>query len=138
MPNTTNALQMTILSTEDSSQQVLVNRSATPSMDGDICELVSYSRTPDAVIHQMPFPVGVTTVYQIYIKNLSAAGSLMVTGNPGSTIVNTLALLGPGDVFLYWATTKTAPLIGALGQGYSEIDITGSVAGIFYEYFLGA
>lgn len=138
MANTvTNALQMTILSTEDGTNNVLVNRSATPSLDENVADYVAYGKGAIAVT-ALPFPEGITNITKLYIRNLSAAGSLLINATPQGGVAANLALLGPGDVFCYFQDATGAPAVSGISQGYSAVSVSASVANLLYEYFMGA
>jgi hypothetical protein len=134
----TNQLQLTILATEDSTNNVLVNRTVSPLFDGLFADFVSYAKTPDLATHNLIFPSGFNTMFQVYIRNLDAAGSLLISAIPVGGGLVSFALLGPGDVFVVWAATEGAPAVGGTTQGYTQINITGSAVGVKYEYYLGA
>lgn len=139
MANTvTNQLQLTVLSTEDSSNVVLVNRSVVASLDENIQQFVSYAKAQVGG-SSLAFPVGTSTVTKLYIRNLAApgGGSLQVNVLPTGGVSVDAGILGPGDVFVYWQASTGAPAIGA-SQGYTAINVASSVANLPFEYFLGA
>lgn len=137
-PTVTNQLQLTILATEDGSNVVLVNRSATPAIDDNVADFIAYGKTPDAALHAVPFPSGYATINHFYIKNNAGAGSLLISITPTGGALVSAALLGPGDCFVYWQDDVGAPAVGGVTQGLTAVSVTGSAANIAYEYFMGA
>ena len=138
----TNQLQLTILSTEDSTNNVLVNRSCAPQLDEFVADFTSYAKTPDGVAHSLTTGgqvLGFASFSHVYVRNLAAAGSLAVlikpNGGAGAAVVT--AILGPGDVFVYWQGSVGAVAIGGVIQGLADVQVQGSAAGIVFEYFLG-
>lgn len=143
----TNQAQITILSTEDSTNNVLVNRAVQPSFDGIMGGGIFYAQTPDTSAHNIPFPLVPISGGQpieakhFYIRNLSPAGSttvlkIDVTPNPGPSGVGSI-ILGPGDVYLYWQNSSVTTFLAGMQQSISAVAVTGSASGILYEYFLG-
>lgn len=135
-----NSLQMTIISTEDSTSNVLVNRSVAPSLDENIATFVSYAKTTDLLAHDIVFPLPETTVSRFYIRNLAPAlgGSILVSIKPFGGVLFPAVILGPGDVFTYWPASTAAAAIAGIAQGIAQIQVQASAALIPFEYFLGA
>ena len=138
----TNQLQLTILSTEDSTNNVLVNRSCAPQLDEFVASFISYAKTPDGAAHSLTTGgqvLGFASFSHVYVRSLALAGSLAVltkpNGGAGAAVVT--AVLGPGDVFVYWQGSVGAVAIGGVIQGLADVQVQGSAAGIVFEYFLG-
>lgn len=140
MANTvTNTANVQVLSTEDSTGNVLVNRTVQPSLDVVFGGSAFYALTPDNLPHAIVFPLSVTVVKHFYMRNLGAAGSILLTGAlaPNPTVSGNLALLGPGDVWFYWQASTGAPAVTGQVQGYWQFGYQGSAASIPFEYFVG-
>jgi hypothetical protein len=135
----TNSAQIQVSSVEDTTSTVLVTRTAIPSLDVLTSGGMFYVATPDAASHVINFPLGVTIVKHLYIRNTgSGSQSLLVTWAPNGGAAVTIALLGPGDVLVYWQDSLGAPLVTAINQGLTSLSVQSNVAGVTYEYFLGA
>lgn len=139
MPNQTNIAQINILCTEDSTSNVLVNRSFSPTLDGKFGLFGTYIVDPTAGPTPLPFPSGVTTIYNAYFRNLAPLGgqniNLQITWTTNAT--PTQICLTPGDIELYWTNQNTVVLAGV---GISAVAFTGDAGGggNVLEYFLGA
>lgn len=136
MPNVTNQLQLAILSTEDSTNQVLVNRTGIATLDETSQQFASYALAPVGGT-PLPFPAGTSKITKLYVKNLAAAGSLQVTAQPNGGASVTVGILGPGDIFCYWQNSTGAPAIGVNSQGYTAVNVASSVANLPFEFFMG-
>jgi hypothetical protein len=141
MPNlVTNQLQLTVLSTEDSTNNVLVNRTAIPSLDEFVADFVAYGKATGPAF-SLPFPEGFTLITKFYIRNLASigGGSILVTWQlNGGVATEPIAVIGPGDILVYWQGSTGAAFVGATGQGINFVSVASSVVNVPYEYFLGA
>ena len=137
--NQTNVAQCTILATEISTGNVLVNRSFAPSLLAAQGIYGTYLAPPGSTA-ALPFPAGLTTAYNVYIRNLATTvlGSV-VTFNilfSGNSTPQVVTLFG-GDVWLYWSLNNSGTI---LGQGVSAINLlaaAGSNTNASFEYFIG-
>ncbi len=133
----TNVAQVTVLCTEDSTSNVLVNRSFAPSLDANSGIYGTYINNPAAGTVGLPFAYGVTSIFNFYARNLAAPGGgniqIEVTFNGGAAEVITLQ---PGDVFLYWSNSNAAATTGIGISLVRVINVPASTA--TFEYFMGA
>lgn len=137
MATVTNSLEITVLATEDTTNAVLVNRSATPSLDENIADFVSYAKIPN-VLTAIPFPAGITAATKIYIRNIhTAAASILVNMTPQGGAAANICLLGQGDVFCYWQDVVGSAAVAGVSQGYTTLSLQASVANVLCEYFIG-
>jgi hypothetical protein len=136
----TNTAQVQILSVEDTTQNVLVNRTASPFLDVTFAEGMYYETTTDTSPHSFEFPflIAGQIMKHFYVRNTSVAGSLWVSGSVnGSAPSPNLAILGPGDVFIYWQGSANAQPAGGISQGFTGLTYQGSAIGISFEWFVG-
>lgn len=133
--NQTNTANITILATEDSTGNVLVNRTFAPSLDCNAGIFNTYMLTPQALPLVLATPTTETANFSnVYVRNTSGAGggnvqiSVTWTSSPAA-----LVTLKPGDVFLYWGTSESSPLTG-ITSIVAEV-VSGSNATL--EYFIG-
>jgi hypothetical protein len=84
---------------------------------------------PDTNQHTLDLPL--TTPRQIIIHNTHTLGILTIVGTPSGGASATLALLGPNDIFVYWAPSA------ASGTGYTTLKYTADTTGTTFEMFLG-
>lgn len=133
----TNVAQISILATENTTSNVLVNRSFAPSLDAKSGLYGTYINNPAAGTVSLTFPFGVTTIYNFFARNLASAGggniqlSVIWTGGAASIIT-----LTPGDVELYWSNQDTATTAGIGLTNVSVVNVPASSA--TFEYFFGA
>ena len=72
-----------------------------------------------------------TTVLQFYIKNTHSAANITVTGTPQGGSTQTLCVLPPGAVFVYWAP------VTSVTAGYTQLRYTSDTTGATFELFIG-
>ena len=139
--NVTNTVVLQLLSTEDSTQNVLVNRAASSSLDVVLSSGLYYASTPDNLGHgfEIPFWMANETINQFYVRNTNPTGSILITGQPvGGGASANLALLGPGDVFIFWQDSTGSPPVSGMTQGLNANPVyQGSAANITFEWFVG-
>jgi hypothetical protein len=133
----TNVAQVTVLCTEDSTSNVLVNRSFAPSLDAASGVYGTYTNNPAAGPIVLPFPYGIVTIFNFYARNLAAPGGGNVqfeltwtTNGAPETVV-----LTPGDVILYWSNQNSVATAG-IGISLIRLDNVPASTATF-EYFLG-
>lgn len=133
----TNVAQISILATENTTSNVLVNRSFAPSLDAKNGVYGTYINNPAAGTVALSYPFGVTTIYNFYARNLASAGGgniqLSVIWTGGAAEIITLT---PGDVLLYWSNQDTATTTGIGITNVSVVNVPASSA--TFEYFFGA
>ena len=146
MANTvTNVANIQILSTEDSTQNVLVNRQISPSLDVVFAKGLWYQVTPDTTAHALQLPLSVPVAKHFYMRNTGSIGTLLLTytlvGGPAPIPA---IILGPGDMFLIWQASTASPAVSGITQGIqvalggNAFTVQGSAQGITYEWFAGA
>lgn len=135
--NQTNVAQVSILATENTTSNVLVSRSFSPSLDAKSGLYGTYINNPAAGTVSLTFPFGVTTIYNFYARNLASAGggniqlSIIWTGGAAEIIT-----LTPGDIILYWSNQDTLTSAGIGITNVSAVNVAASTA--TFEYFFGA
>jgi hypothetical protein len=130
MPNITNTLIANITATEDSTQNVIVNRSnGSPSFDSTTALSMEYF-VLGAGANGIPLPVSPCT--QVYIKNIDVAKSFSVNWTPNGGGAAVIIELNPSDSIMLWAKPG-----GSVTPGITGLTITPSAAGCLVEYFLG-
>lgn len=125
MPNITNTAILNITATEDTTQNVIVNRTV-PSLafDSNVSSGVLYqSLANGANVIALP----AATCYQLYVRNNDPALLITVSTNNG-----VIAQLGPGEVCLIWEHATGTP-----GQGFTSLGLNASGANALVEYFIG-
>lgn len=132
----TNTAQITVLCTEDSTSNVLVNRSFSPALDAVAGVYGTYWAQPSGVTGLL-FPLGLAVAYNFFIRNLGAVGAGSISCNMTMSGAGSLSVvLGPGDVWLLWGNSNSLTIVNGLGiVGIS----VGSAAGVGvpFEYFIG-
>ena len=127
----TNALLATITATEDSSGNVILNRSTgNPSIDSSVATGMEYLAL-GAGANVITLPISPTT--EVYIKNIDSAKSIKVTWTLNGGASNDVINLNPGGQILLWDTPGSAPA----APGITALTLTPSAAGALVEYFFG-
>jgi hypothetical protein len=133
--NTTNAVNVNISTTEDSSGAIDITRNISQSYDSNLAQLVSYAFANVALISLMPsLAVGSGFVaFQVYIKNNDANNQLAVVLTPLNGVAANVVYLNPQDFILIWQKTG-----GAVNGGFSNVQVGASVGSrTQFEYFIG-
>lgn len=86
-------------------------------------------KAPDTSQHTLDLPT--TTVRQILFYNIDDAAIITLVGTPSGGAEATLAKLGPGDIFIYWAPSE------ASGSGFSSLKYTSDTSSAPFQMFLG-
>lgn len=125
MANITNTAIINITATEDTTQNVIINRSV-PNLnfDSNLASGVIYASLLNGA-NAIALPAA--TCYQLYVRNNDPA--LFVTV---STNVGVIAQLKPGEVCLLWQKATGTP-----GVGFTTVGLNASGAGCLVEYFIG-
>lgn len=135
--NQTNVAQVSVLATENTTSNVLVNRSFSPSLDAKSGLYGTYINNPAAGTVALSFPFGFTTLYNFYARNLASVGGgsiqLSVIWTGGAAEIITLT---PGDIILYWSNQDTLTTAGIGITNVSVVNVPASTA--TFEYFFGA
>ena len=129
--NVTNTLSATILTTEDSSGTVPINRGlGNLSFDSIYGDFVTYKKLAagDNVID-----IPSTKAFQVYVKNNDPALFIIVKYTPTTGTSQSSPSLGPGEVFVIWQDI-TNP---AATAGITALTLNASGANALVEYFLG-
>lgn len=131
MPTTdvTNTLIATIVSTEQSSGNIPINRgTGNPSFNVNVGQFTTYFALADGANNiALPF----TPITQLYIKNIDATNYIKVSWTPGGGVSGTVLSLNPGDQILFWGNPA------GITPGIAALILTTTVAGVLCEYFLG-
>jgi hypothetical protein len=130
MPNMTNTLISNITATEDTTQNVIINRSTGASFDGSASAMSEYISLA-AGTTPISLATGICT--QFYLKNIDPNGhSVIVSWTPttGASVPNVITLY-PGDQIMFWAKPGTS------NGGITALSLTPSAATTLIEYFFG-
>lgn len=138
MANTiTNTLNFSILSTEDSTNNVPIQRSVSPKIDLAFAQFTTYASLA-AGNNAIAFPPGITTAYCVYVRNLHATNAIAVKFTPTGWALVEFANLGPGDCCLYWCTAVSAVAAeNTTGNGITALTLYASAGTTTCEYFIG-
>ena len=108
----------------------IINRSSgVVSYNGVAGEYNSRTLAADTSIHTFEIPVA--TVLQFYFKNTHATAVILLTGTIQGGATQSIARVGPGGVFCYWAAVTDTD------TGFTELRYTSDVASATAEFFLG-
>ncbi len=108
----------------------LINRSSgVVSYDGVGGEFDKRTLAADTSIHSFDLPA--TVVLQFYFKNTHATAVILLTGTIQGGSTQSVARVGPGGVFCYWAAVTDTD------TGYTALSYTSDVASATAEIFLG-
>lgn len=130
MPNITNSLIANISATEDSSSNVIINRSTgNPAFDSNSAQMYEYQLL-SAGANNFPLPTGIGL--QIYIKNIDPAGTITVNWTPKGGAAANIVVLYPGDQIILFQK------LGSTNAGITTLTLTPSAASVLCELFLGA
>lgn len=134
--NVLNTLNALISSTESNSGNTPISRgTGSPSFAADYGAFTTKQLFPTGTTAlQIPNSVaGVAALSQFYFKNLDKTGNIQLTGViAGVTGIQTLAVLGPGDQFIFWTDSD------GTASPYTAINVVVAAnAGCSAEYFLG-
>lgn len=125
MANVTNTLVANITATEDTTQNVIVNRTV-PNMifDSNTAQGVIYAILANGA-NAITLPAA--RCFQLYIRNNDPANTITPTLSTGAT-----PILFPGDCLIIWQknTNVTA--------GFTTLSLSASGANTLVEYFIGA
>jgi hypothetical protein len=129
--NTTNAVTLNIITTEDTTGAVEVNRSVSLSYDSNFAQFISYLKvlTTNA---DLGTPV-TGPFFQVYVKNNDPSNQVQILLQPTGDANVIVANLNPQDFICMWQKTS-----GNSPAGYTAVTavcISGSSCLI--EYFLG-
>lgn len=128
--NTTNGLTATITSTEDSTQNVPINRgTGNPAYDSTVGEFTFYY-TLAAGANVIALPI--LHVTQLYIKNNDPSKTIQVTWTPNGGASASIINLNPGDIIMLWANPA-----GATSPGITNLTLTSVAGGALVEFFFG-
>lgn len=134
--NATNTLQATIISA-DANGTISINRGfGNPAFPGNVGDLtINQILANGANVIGLPISGTVTGMQNIYVKNNAApgGGTITVTLAINNGAPFTAAILQPGGVFLVW--NVPSPPVAA--SQYTAMTLTGSVANLPVEYFVG-
>ncbi len=108
----------------------LINRSSgVVTYNGIGGEFDKRTLAADVNIHTLDLPA--TVVLQFYFKNTHATALILLTGTIQGGVTQSLARVGPGGVFCYWAAATAATV------GFTELRYTSDTASATAEIFLG-
>lgn len=134
MPNITNTLSANISATEDSTSNVIINRSTgSPAFDSTSALMLTDIALVVGNNVLIPGTLGVATPTQLYVKNNSPAGqTIAVTWTAIGQAAAYVTLLYPGDQIILWQKP------GGASAGIQALTLTTVAAGALAEYFIGA
>jgi hypothetical protein len=129
--NVTNALSATIISTEDTTGLVPVNRGlGNLSFDSIFADFTTYEKL-GAGDNAITIPNG--KAFQVYVKNNDPALFIVVKYTPTGLAQQLSATLGPGEVFVMWQQITNANA----NAGITGLVLNASGANALVEFFLG-
>jgi hypothetical protein len=129
--NVTNALSATIISTEDTTGLVPVNRGlGNLSFDSIFADFTTYEKL-GAGDNAIAIPNG--KAFQVYVKNNDPALFIVVKYTPTGLAQQLSATLGPGEVFVMWQQITNANA----NAGITGLVLNASGANALVEFFLG-
>lgn len=129
--NITNGFILNFTGTEDTTQNVPINRGINVSFDSIVGEFTAYHKISGAT--GIGFP-GITIAYQIYVRNLDTVNQVTVTVTPVSGAPIAIAVLNPGGTDFVLLCTKSG---GAANAGWSTLQLTPVAGTALVEYFIG-
>ena len=100
--NVNNNLVATILSTEDDTGNVPINRGCGDlAFDSNFGDFFTYRTFPTG--SQAIFIPGASPIaFQLYVRNLDPTHSVFVEYTPFGGVLEASPAIGPGDVFIIW------------------------------------
>lgn len=108
----------------------IINRSSgVVSYAGVAGEFDKRTLAADTSIHTFDLPCSV--VLQFYFKNTHATAVILLTGTIQGGASQSIARVGPGGIFCYWAAVTDTD------TGYTELRYTSDVASATCEMFIG-
>lgn len=126
----TNTLIANITAQEDSSQNVIVNRSTgNPAFDSVVAEYQGYFQLANGA-NAIALPAA--TCYQLYIRNLDPALIITPTITPKGGAPTVREQLYPGDQMIIWQVNTGA------NAGFTAVNLSASGASCLVEFFIGA
>jgi hypothetical protein len=129
--NVTNALSATIISTEDTTGLVPVNRGlGNLSFDSIFADFTTYEKL-GAGDNAIVIPNG--KAFQVYVKNNDPALFIVVKYTPTGLAQQLSPTLGPGEAFLMWQQITNANA----NAGITGLVLNASGANALVEFFLG-
>lgn len=122
----TNTLVANVSSTEQSTSNVPINRgTGNPAYACNVGVFATYVQLGGSTNIVLP----ITTVTQLYIKNIDPTLSCIVNWTPKNASNATILELNPGDQIIFWSNPG-----GATSPGITSLTLTGTG---LVEYFLG-
>lgn len=129
MPNVTNSLSASILSTDDTTQNVPINLgTGNPAFNSTFGEYIRYGSCGVGGAN-LYFPQ--TPVYQFYFKNNDPAKLITINWTPQGSGLVTVIDLSPGDQILFWQA------VGGANAGITTCTVSASSGTALFEYFAG-
>lgn len=130
--NVTMTPQLTLLGVENTTQNVLINRSIAPSLDAITAKAVSYLLEGVGLVSVTP---EITPFYLVYVRNLHATNAVLVELTPVGGALVAVVNLGPGGFLMITDTALTAaPAVGGISRGFSAMSVQASGASTPIEY----
>lgn len=129
MANITNTLIANVTATEDSTQNVTINRTLSNlNFDSSVAAIDQYPSLPsgDNIIG-LPIP----TVFQLMVVNKDPALIITPKITPKGGVLAICTQLYPGDVMIIWQKP------GSANGGITGLTLNASGAGALYEVFFG-
>jgi hypothetical protein len=122
--------------------QVIDNAASTQRVNSPIASVIAQAAacfydpyilipTPGPIILVLP----ATTIWTVYVRNISGANSISITGTPtGGSAWASPYVLPPTSVFYVGATYASNPAVG----GFTAISLSSSAANTYAEVLLAA
>lgn len=131
MPNPANTISGSILAT-DLDGNAPVNRSiGNPTYNPSADVVGNFTTNQQLANGDNTIGLPVAAVYNLYIRNLDNATTITVKIKINAGAQQTVAVLQPGAIFVYWSKTAVA------ASSITEIILNASGAGTAAEYFIG-
>jgi len=120
-----------VINQQDSSGVNIINRQVGAIAYGGIAgEFDKRTLAADTNSHALDLPVA--TVLQFFFKNTHTSANITLTGTKSGGASQTLCVVPPGGVFVYWS-----PLSTGTGVGFTALNYQSDVASASAEMFLG-
>ena len=128
MASSVNNLTM-LINRQDASGVNVENRNIGAVSFSGVSGEFDVRQAPGTSITTLDLPT--TLVLQFYFKNTHSAANITLTGTAQGGSTQTLCVLPPGGVYVYWApvTSTTA--------GYTQLRYTSDTTGATFEMFIG-
>jgi hypothetical protein len=128
MASSVNNLTM-LINRQDASGVNIENRSVGAISFSGVSGEFDVRQAPGTSITTLDLPT--TLALQFYFKNTHSAANITLTGTPQGGSTQTLCVLPPGGIYVYWAPVTSAT------AGYTQLRYTSDTSGATFEMFIG-